>query len=163
MFGTDISMDLLIQYGLQAASGLLILGIGAFIAKSAGRYTHKALGKIEMEPPIRLLLVRVVKGIIFLFTLLVMLQQFGIQIFPLIAGLGVAGVGIGLALQGVFLNLFCWVEYYHHQTFSRRRIYRYPGRTWRSPSHRSFHDQTSSHQPIYCDHSKSENHRGNFA
>ena len=35
-----------------------------------------------------------------------MLQQFGIQIFPLIASLGVAGVGIGLALQGVFLNLF---------------------------------------------------------
>jgi len=106
MFGTAISMDLVIQYGLQAASGLLILGIGAFLAKSAGRYTHKTLGKIEIEPPVRLLLVRVVKGIIFLFTLLVMLQQFGIQIFPLIAGLGVAGVGIGLALQGVFLNLF---------------------------------------------------------
>jgi len=36
----------------------------------------------------------------------VVLQQFGIQIFPLLAGLGIAGVGIGLALQGVFLNLF---------------------------------------------------------
>ncbi len=36
MFGTAISMDLLIQYGLQAASGLLIFGIGAFLAKSAG-------------------------------------------------------------------------------------------------------------------------------
>lgn len=106
MFGTNISMDLVIQYGMQAASGLLILTIGAFLAKSAGRYTHKALGKIEMEPPVRLLLVRVVKGIIFLFTLLVMMQQFGIQIFPLLAGLGVAGVGIGLALQGVFMNLF---------------------------------------------------------
>ncbi|MDH5775744.1 MAG: mechanosensitive ion channel family protein [Nitrospirota bacterium] len=106
MFGTDISMDLVIQYGLQAASGLLILGIGAFLAKAAGRYTHKTLEKFEMEPPVQLLLVRIVKGIIFLFTLLVMLQQFGIQIFPLIAGLGVVGVGIGLALQGVFLNLF---------------------------------------------------------
>ena len=106
MLGTDISMDLVMQYGLQATSGLLILGIGALLARSAGRYAHKTLGKLEMEPPVRLLLVRVVKGIIFLFTLLVMLQQFGIQVFPLIAGLGVAGVGIGLALQGVFLNLF---------------------------------------------------------
>lgn len=61
MFGTDISMDLVIQYGLQAASGLLILGIGAFLAKSAGRHTHKTLGKMEVEPPVRLLLVRVVK------------------------------------------------------------------------------------------------------
>ena len=105
MFGTDISMELVIQYGLQAASGLLILGMGAFLAKAAGRYTHKTLGKIEMEPPVRLLLVRIVKGIVLLFTILIMLQQFGIQIFPLIAGMGVAGVGIGLALQGVFLNL----------------------------------------------------------
>ncbi|MFZ1545504.1 MAG: mechanosensitive ion channel family protein [Candidatus Nitrotoga sp.] len=106
MFGTNISMDLFIQYGLQAASGLLIFGVGVFLAKLAGRYTYKTLGKIEMEPPVRFLLVRVVKGVIFLFTLLIMLQQFGIQIFPLLAGLGVVGVGIGLALQGVFLNLF---------------------------------------------------------
>ena len=106
MFGTDISMELVIQYGLQAGSALLILAIGAFLARSAGQYTHRALAKIDMDTPVRLLLVRIVKGIIFLFTLLVVLQQFGIQIFPLIAGLGVAGVGIGLALQGVFLNLF---------------------------------------------------------
>lgn len=106
MLDTNISTDLIIQYGLQAASALLILGVGALLARSAGRYTNHSLGKFEMEPPVRLLLVRVVKGIIFLFTLLVVLQQFGIQIFPLIAGLGVAGIGIGLALQGVFLNLF---------------------------------------------------------
>ena len=106
MLGTDISKELVIQYGLQAASGLLILAIGVFLARLAGRYTHKSLGKFEMEPPVRLLLVRIVKGLIILFTILVMMQQFGIQIFPLIAGLGVAGVGIGIALQGVFFNLF---------------------------------------------------------
>lgn len=106
MFGTDISMDLVIQYGLQAASALLLLAIGAFLAKLAGQYAHRSLAKIEMDVPIRVLLVRIIKGIIFLFTLLVVLQQFGIQIFPLIAGLGIAGVGIGLALQGVFLNVF---------------------------------------------------------
>lgn len=106
MLGTDIRMDLVIQYGLQAGSAVLILAIGAFLAKSAGQYTHRSLAKIEMDVPIRLLLVRIVKGIIFLFTLLIVLQQFGIRIFPLIAGLGVAGVGIVLALQGVFLNLF---------------------------------------------------------
>ncbi len=106
MFGTDISMELVIQYGLQAGSALLILAIGAFLARSVGQYTQRSLARIEMEIPVRLLLVRAVKGIIFLFTVLIVLQQFGIQIFPLIAGLGVAGIGIGLALQGVFLNLF---------------------------------------------------------
>jgi len=106
MFGTDISMELVIQYGLHTGSALLILAIGAFLARSAGQYTQRSLARIEMEIPVRLLLVRAVKGIIFLFTVLIVLQQFGIQIFPLIAGLGVAGIGIGLALQGVFLNLF---------------------------------------------------------
>ena len=106
MLDTQISMDLLMQYGLQAGSALLILAIGVLCARWAGQYTHRSLGRIEMEPPIRLLLVRIVRGIVVLLTLLVVLQQFGVQIFPLIAGLGVAGVGIGLALQGVFQNLF---------------------------------------------------------
>ncbi len=76
------------------------------LAKWVGQYIHQMLGKFEMEPPVRLLFIRVVRGMIILLTLLVVLQQFGIQIFPLIAGLGIAGVGIGLALQGVFMNLF---------------------------------------------------------
>ncbi|MDA0737996.1 MAG: mechanosensitive ion channel family protein [Nitrospirae bacterium] len=106
MLGTDVSMDLLVQYGVQATSALLILAAGFLFAHWTGKYTHKALARFDMEPPVRLLLVRVTKGIVILMTLLVVLQQFGVQIFPLIAGLGVAGVGIGLALQGVFFNLF---------------------------------------------------------
>jgi len=58
---TCLELLLLWTYGLQAASGLLIPGIGAFLAKLAGRNTHKTLGKIEMEPPIRLYLAQVVK------------------------------------------------------------------------------------------------------
>ncbi len=106
MSGENISMDLLIQYGLQGTSALLILAAGILLARWAGKYTERSLLKIEMEPPIRILLSRIVKGVVVLFTLLIVLQQFGVQIFPLIAGLGIAGVGVGLALQGVFLNLF---------------------------------------------------------
>ena len=62
----NISMDLLMQYGLQAGSALLILVIGVLLARWAGQYTHRSLDRIEMEPPIRLLLVRVVRGIVVL-------------------------------------------------------------------------------------------------
>ena len=106
MLENSISMDLVMQYGLQAASALLILAVGFVLSKWAGQYAHRMLGRIEMEPPVRVLLVRTVRGIVLLLVLLVVLQQFGIQIFPLIAGLGVAGIGVGLALQGVFMNLF---------------------------------------------------------
>ena len=39
------------------------------------------------------------------FTLVVALDQFGVQVAPLIAGIGVAGIGIGIALQGVLRNV----------------------------------------------------------
>ena len=102
----QINVNLLLQYGLQAASALLILAAGLLLARWAGRYTDRSFTRLVIDPPVRLLLVRVTRGAVFLFTFLVVLQQFGVQIFPLIAGLGIAGVGIGLALQGVFLNLF---------------------------------------------------------
>jgi small conductance mechanosensitive channel len=52
-----------------------------------------------------LLLVRVVKILVIAMTLVVALDTFGVQVAPLIAGIGVAGVGIGLALQGVLGNV----------------------------------------------------------
>lgn len=92
------------------------------MARFTGRYTQKSLAKFEMPPPVQLRLGRIVKSIIFLFTLLVMLQQFDIQISPLIAGLGIAEVGIGLALQGVFLNLFAGLSIIMTKPFRVRQF-----------------------------------------
>jgi len=105
MPGKSISTELLVQYGLQAASAVLILAAGFFLSRWANRYTERSLLKFELDPSLRILISRIVKGTVILFTLLIVLQQFGIQIFPLLAGLGVAGVGVGLALQGVLHNL----------------------------------------------------------
>ncbi|MBH0210146.1 MAG: mechanosensitive ion channel, partial [Nitrospira sp.] len=45
------------------------------------------------------------KIVVLLFTTMIALQTLGVPIAPLIAGVGVAGVGIGLALQGVLSNV----------------------------------------------------------
>jgi small conductance mechanosensitive channel len=50
-------------------------------------------------------MVRVVRIIVVLFALLVALDKFGFQIAPLVAGIGVAGLGIGIAMQGVLSNV----------------------------------------------------------
>ena len=63
------------------------------------------LSKQDLEPPIRTLIVRVVRLMVLALALVLVLDKFGVQITPLIAGIGVAGVGIGLALQGVLGNL----------------------------------------------------------
>src|SRR5262249_6355404 len=59
----------------------------------------------EMEPPVRMLLTRVTWLIIMALFVMVALGTMGIAVAPLIAMLGVAGVGVGLAMQGVLGNL----------------------------------------------------------
>lgn len=94
-----------VQYGLQAAVALGILLAGISGSRWAGNFAQQALEKQTLEPPVRLLLVRVVRIVVLLFTAMVALQTLGVPIAPLLAGVGVAGVGIGLALQGVLSNV----------------------------------------------------------
>ena len=94
-----------VQYGLQAAVALGILFAGIMASRWAGNFAQQALERQTLEPPLRLLLVRIVKIVVMLFIAMVALQTLGVPIAPLIAGLGVAGVGIGLALQGVLSNV----------------------------------------------------------
>jgi small conductance mechanosensitive channel len=46
-----------------------------------------------------------VRVVVLLFALVIALDKFGFQIAPLVAGIGVAGLGIGIALQGVLGNV----------------------------------------------------------
>lgn len=101
----DVVMELIVRYGFKVLGAVVILAIGTFIARSVGKFAQQWLDRQEMEPPVRLLLVRLVKGIVLLFALLAALDQIGVQIAPLIAGIGVAGLGIGIALQGVLSNV----------------------------------------------------------
>ena len=100
----DAHIELLIKYGLQILGAIVILAIGLFLARSAGNVAEKWLQRQELEPPVRLLMVRVLKILVIGLSLIVALDTFGVQVGPLIAGIGVAGVGIGLALQGVLSN-----------------------------------------------------------
>ncbi len=94
-----------VQYGFRMLGAVLVLGVASFAARSVGALVEKWLDRQDLEPPVRLLLVRLVKALVVLFGLLIALDQLGFQIAPLIAGLGVAGLGIGLALQGVLSNV----------------------------------------------------------
>jgi small conductance mechanosensitive channel len=91
--------------GLKILAAVVILIVGALIARWIGRVAGSTLSRREMEPPLRMLLVRFIKLLVMLIALLMAIQQLGFQILPLIAGLGVAGVGVGLAMQGVLSNL----------------------------------------------------------
>lgn len=93
------------KYGLKVLAAACVFVAGLFIAGRVGKLLSRTLEKREMEPPLRMLLIRIVKLVVMLLAVLIAVQQMGIELWPLIAGLGVAGVGVGLAMQGVLSNL----------------------------------------------------------
>ncbi len=100
----NLLIDFAKAYGTKIFSALVILIIGYFVGRWIGKAFDKTLRSRQLEPPVRILLVRIAHITILLFALLLAVQNLGIEIMPIVAGLGVAGVGIGLAMQGVLSN-----------------------------------------------------------
>ena len=91
MTAKDITLDLIIRYGFQILGALIILIVGVILARWIGNLTNRWLEPRVKEPPMRLLIVRVIRILVLALTLLVALDKFGFQIAPLVAAVGVAG------------------------------------------------------------------------
>jgi small conductance mechanosensitive channel len=105
MSAKEITLDLVIRYGFQVLGAIIILTAGVLIARWIGKLSERRLESYVKDPPMRKLLVRVIRLVIMALTLLVALDKFGFQIAPLVAAVGVAGVGVGFAFQGVLGNI----------------------------------------------------------
>lgn len=101
----ETAESFLLLYGFQILGAVIILVVGALVAGWAGRISKRWLEKHNLEPPIRQLIVRAVKLLVFALAVVLALDKFGIQIAPIVAALGVAGVGLGLAMQGMLGNM----------------------------------------------------------
>jgi small conductance mechanosensitive channel len=99
-------IDLGLEFGPKVFVAVLILIAGYFIGRWMGKVVEGWLGKLEMEPPLRILIVRIFRLFILGGFLLLALDNLQVKIVPIIAGLGVAGAGIAFAMQGVLGNLF---------------------------------------------------------
>jgi small conductance mechanosensitive channel len=97
--------DIAIRYGLQALGAVLIMVAGFIAARWTASLIDARLRKGAMEPPMRILIVRVLRVVVLALAGVAALDKFGVSIAPLIAGIGVAGIGVGFALQGVLGNI----------------------------------------------------------
>jgi small conductance mechanosensitive channel len=98
-------IDLAIRFGPKLLAAILIMTAGVFIAGWVGKALLKGLHRFELEPPMRMLFTRIARILIVLAFSILALQNLGVELLPLIAGLGVAGAGIALAMQGVLSNV----------------------------------------------------------
>jgi small conductance mechanosensitive channel len=101
----SLAVDLLVRYGFQVLGAIVILVVGFLLARWVSNAADRRFQKQQMEPPMRLLMVRVIKILVLIMAFVVALDKFGFSIAPLVAGIGVAGLGVGFALQGVLGNL----------------------------------------------------------
>jgi len=96
---------LVVNGGLNLVVGIIILVVGWMAATYAKRGLDVALAKVPMDLTLKPLIASLTRYGILILTLLLVVQQFGVQTTSLIAVLGAAGLAIGLALQGTLSNV----------------------------------------------------------
>jgi small conductance mechanosensitive channel len=101
----DVAIDSAVRFGPKVLVAVIILAIGMVAGRWAGRAMEGVLLKLEIEPPVRQLMGRIVQVLVFGLFAVMALQNIGVELLPLIAGIGVVGAGLALAMQGVLGNL----------------------------------------------------------
>jgi small conductance mechanosensitive channel len=115
---TDKVLFYFVDHGMQILTAIVLMGVGVVIARWVGNLIHRWLKTKAYDEPVSNLIVKVVKLLIIGFIGIMALGQMGVQITPLIAGIGVAGVGLSLAMQGILGNLVAGLTIIFSKPFS---------------------------------------------
>lgn len=98
--------DLGVAYGLNLVTAIAILVAGFIIAGWAARLIRLRLQNLKrFDNALIPIVTQIARYAILVFTLVLVLAEFGIQTASIIAVLGAAGLAIGLALQGTLQNV----------------------------------------------------------
>ncbi|EPZ7320094.1 small-conductance mechanosensitive channel MscS [Vibrio mimicus] len=96
--------DLLIQYGVNIISAILILFVGNLIVKAVAGSVANILKKKEMDKAVVEFIHGLVRYTLFIIVLIAALSRIGVQTASVVAVIGAAGLAVGLALQGSLSN-----------------------------------------------------------
>lgn len=99
------ALDMAVRFGPKLFTAIVIIVIGYFVGGWAGRMLDRLLVRSKLEAPVRILLVRMLRLVVLALFVVVGLQNLGIELLPMVAGMGIAGAGIALAMQGILGNV----------------------------------------------------------
>jgi small-conductance mechanosensitive channel len=88
----DTLIDLAIRFGPKLLVAILILTVGFFVAGWVARAIERGLRRLDLEPPVVQLLTRVARVLVVLLFAIMALQNLGVELLPLIAGLVVGEI-----------------------------------------------------------------------
>ncbi|MGL4496444.1 MAG: mechanosensitive ion channel family protein [Beijerinckiaceae bacterium] len=102
---TSALMRLVMLYAPPVLGAFAVLIIGWILAGWLQRFVQRGLDRTKVDATLKPLIASIVRYVILGITLMVVLQQFGVETASLIAVLGTIGLAIGLALQGTLSNV----------------------------------------------------------
>jgi small conductance mechanosensitive channel len=102
---TSMMWRLAMEYAPPIVGALVVLFVGWTIANWVRKFVTRALEKTKIDATLKPVIASVVRYIVLGLTLMVVMQQFGVQTASLLALLGTIGLAIGLALQGTLSNV----------------------------------------------------------
>jgi len=133
----------------EIAITIIVIIIFFAIKKISDHYFFNFLKVVDDKNRVTLLhwIYRAIWIFLFIFTLFIILQQWGVEIMPLLTGLGILSLIIGLALQNTLSNLFSGISLTADQSIRIGDIIEIPekgirgiieGINWRSVKIRTF-------------------------
>lgn len=103
----------IIYYAVRFAQKLIDLAVDYQVKKRRKQTKEGETGKTSMI----LVIGKISKGLLWVFAILVILSNLGIDITPLMAGLGIGGIAIAFAFQNILEDLFSSFSIYFDEPF----------------------------------------------
>ena len=94
-----------VEFGPKLIVAGIIAVMGYYVGNWVASLLERGLKKFQLDPSLSQLLTKLLRVLVLALFVVVALQNLGVQLLPLIAGLGVAGAGVALAMQGILSNL----------------------------------------------------------
>ncbi len=128
---TELLTGYLLGYGMNVLGAIITLIVGYLLAGWLSRLITRAVSKSErIDPVFHHLPGKIVRVALLIFTLIAVLNRFGVETTSLIALLGAAGLAIGLALQGTLSNVAAGVMLLFFRPFKVGDMVKLGGETY---------------------------------
>ena len=140
---------LLVNGGLRLVAAIAILVVGWTLASYVKSWLEAGLKHLPLDLTLKPLIASLARYAVLIITLILVMEQFGVQTTSLIAVIGAAGLAIGLAMQGTLSNVAAGVMLLILRPF-RVGHYRPGGRpVGHGAGDRAFHHHPGDRDMIY--------------
>jgi len=100
----NLITDFLVQYSFQLIGALLIFLLGLWVASKSANFVTHQFEKHHIDITLSNFTSNLVRIIIIIMVAVICLGKLGISVTPMVAAIGAASLGAGLALQGMLSN-----------------------------------------------------------